>query len=86
MKTTGIVRRLDDLGRITLPIELRRSLGIVDRDSLEIVVEGDKIILTKFQNEDIFTGETEDLIEFHGKMVSKRSIVELSKLAGISPD
>ncbi len=84
-KSTGIVRRLDELGRITLPIELRRSLGIVDRDSLEIIIENDQIILKKCAEEDIFTGETEDLIEYHGKMVSKKSIREMAKIAGIYP-
>ena len=85
MRSTGIVRKLDELGRITLPIELRRSLGILDRDSLEIIVENDQIILRKHNAEDIFTGDTEDLIEYHGKMVSKKSIMEMAKLAGILP-
>ena len=48
MKNTGIVRRLDELGRITIPIELRRSLGIGDRESLEIYTEDNKIILAKY--------------------------------------
>lgn len=85
MKSTGIVRKLDELGRITLPIELRRSLGILDRDSLEIIVENDTIILKKHSSEDIFTGETEDLIEYHGKLVSKKSIREMAQIAGIIP-
>lgn len=83
MKDMGIVRQLDMLGRITLPIELRRSLGIGDRDSLEIYTEDNKIILTKHESCDIFTGSQDDLIEYHGKLVSKKSIEELSKLAGL---
>lgn len=83
MKNTGIVRRLDDLGRITLPIELRRTLGVEDRDYLEIFVEEDKIILMKYEPADIFTGQKEDLIDFCGRKVSKDSIVQLAKLAGI---
>lgn len=83
MKDTGIVRRLDSLGRITLPIELRRSLGIADRGSLQIYSEDDKIILTKKKDCDIFTGDEDDLIEYNGLMVSKNSIKELSKLAGL---
>ena len=47
MKNTGVVRRLDELGRITLPMELRKVFGIEERDSLEIYVEDDKIILKK---------------------------------------
>ncbi len=83
MKSTGIVRRLDNLGRITLPIELRRSLGIDDRDSIEIFTEDNKIILQKYSPCDIFTGDDEDLIEYEGKMVSKKTIKALSKLAGL---
>ncbi len=83
MKSTGIVRKLDDLGRITLPIELRRTLGVEDRDALEIFVDEDKIILTKYEPADVFTGEKESLYDFCGKKVSKDSIVQLAKLAGI---
>lgn len=84
MKATGIVRNLDNLGRITLPIELRRSLDIDIKDPVEIFVDGDCIILKKYEPADIFTGEKEDLIEFHGKMVSKATISELAKIAGIA--
>ena len=84
MKATGIVRHLDNLGRITLPIELRRSLDIDIKDPVEIFVDGDCIILKKYEPADIFTGEKEDLIEFHGKMVSKATISELAKIAGIA--
>lgn len=83
MKSTGIVRKLDELGRITLPIELRRTLGIEDRDALEIFVDEDKIVLTKYEPTDIFTGEKDILYDFHGKKVSETSIVQLAKLAGI---
>ena len=83
MKNTGVVRRLDELGRITLPMELRKVFGIEERDSLEIYVEDDKIILKKYATTDIFTGEHEDLIEYHGKLVSKNSIEKLAKKAGL---
>ena len=81
MKNTGVVRRLDELGRITLPMELRKVFNIEERDSLEIYVEDDKIILKKYAPTDIFTGERDDLIEYHGKMVSKKTIEDLAKLA-----
>ena len=73
------------VGRITLPKELRKSLGFKDRELLEIYTEDDKIILRKCerQKQDIFTGSEEDLIEYKGKLVSKESIRELSKLAGL---
>ena len=80
MKSTGIVRRLDELGRITLPIELRRNFDVNERDPLEIFVDDDKIILKKYNPADIFTGE--DMIDYKGKKVSRKSIIELAKLAG----
>ncbi len=83
MKNTGIVRKLDELGRITLPIELRRNLGIGDRDPLEIYVDGETIVLQKYEPADLFTGEKGDLIEYCGKRVSRDSIKELAKLAGL---
>lgn len=83
MKSTGIVRKLDELGRITLPIELRRTLGVGERDALEIFVEEDRIVLTKYEPTDIFTGDKENLYDFCGKKVSKDSIIQLAKLAGI---
>lgn len=83
MKSTGIVRKLDELGRVTLPIELRRSFNVNERDPLEIFVDDDKIILKKYTPSDIFTGEMEDLVEYEGKKVSKKSIIELAKLAGL---
>jgi transcriptional pleiotropic regulator of transition state genes len=83
MKSTGIVRKLDELGRITLPIELRRTLGVSERDPLEIFVDEDRIILKKYEPTDIFNGAKEDLYEYCGKKVSKESILELAKLAGI---
>ena len=83
MKGTGIVRRLDELGRITLPIELRRTLGVGERDPLEIYVDVGRIILQKYEPADIFTGSKDNLIDYHDKKVSKESIIELAKLAGI---
>ena len=64
---------------------IKKVFGIEERDSLEIYVEDDKIILRKCerQKQDIFTGSEEDLIEYKGKLVSKESIRELSKLAGL---
>ena len=71
MKTTGVVRKLDELGRITLPIELRRSLD-------------NCIILRKAESADIFNGSTEDLVEYEGRKVSKESIRRLAKIAGMT--
>ena len=83
MKSTGIVRRVDELGRIVLPIELRRSLNINERDTLEIFVDDEIIILKKYEPADIFTGSMDDLIEYKGKKVSKESIIEMAKMANL---
>lgn len=83
MKATGVVRKLDELGRITLPIELRRALDLDVKDGLEICVEEDCIILRKYESGDIFNGRTENLIEYEGKKVSKQSILEMAAIAGL---
>ena len=71
MKSTGVVRRLDELGRIVIPIELRRTLDLADRDCLEIFTEGEQIILKKYQPACIFCGEAQDIINYKGKNVCK---------------
>ena len=83
MKATGIVRKVDELGRVVLPIELRRNLNINEKDPLEIFVDDETIILKKYEPCDIFTGTMEDLIDYEGKKVSKKSIIEMAKIAGI---
>ncbi|WP_304508743.1 AbrB/MazE/SpoVT family DNA-binding domain-containing protein [Anaerotignum sp.] len=82
MKSTGIVRKVDELGRVVLPIELRRNMGIEIKDSLEIFVEEDSIVLKKYEPADIFSGSMEELVDYKGKKVSKATILELAKLAG----
>ncbi|HOQ17056.1 MAG TPA: AbrB/MazE/SpoVT family DNA-binding domain-containing protein [Defluviitaleaceae bacterium] len=83
MKSTGVVRKVDELGRVVLPIELRRNLDINEKDALEIFVDNDKIILKKYQPADIFTGSMDDLIDYKGKKISKETIIELVRLAGL---
>lgn len=83
MKSTGIVRKLDELGRIVLPIELRAKLDINPKDALEIFTSNDKIVLKKYEPADIFTGDMDNLVEYKGKKVSKQSIIDLAKLAGL---
>ncbi|MDE6182765.1 MAG: AbrB/MazE/SpoVT family DNA-binding domain-containing protein [Eubacteriales bacterium] len=82
MRSTGIVRKVDELGRIVLPMELRKNLGINIKDALEIFISNDKIILKKYNPSDIFTGDMTDLIEYKGKKVSRKSIIEMAKIAG----
>ena len=66
MKNTGVIRRLDELGRITLPMELRKSINLKERDALQISVDNGRVVLEKYTPCDIFTGATEDLVEFRG--------------------
>ena len=74
MKATGIVRKVDELGRIVLPIELRRTLGIEIRDPLEIYVNEDTVLLKKYAPACILCGETDDLIEYRGKKICRKCI------------
>lgn len=83
MKDTGVVRKIDELGRFTLPMELRRKMNIEVGDPLEVFVDEESIILRKYIASDIFTGNTEDLIEYQGKKISKKTIFELAQLIGL---
>ena len=69
MKSTGIVRKVDELGRIVLPIELRRTLDIAEKDSMEIYIEGDAIILRNYQPACIFCDSAKDIVSYRGKNV-----------------
>lgn len=80
MKSTGIVRKTDELGRIVLPIELRNNLNIKEKDPLEIFVEGSSIILRKYQPNCLFCGSTKNLKEFNQKLVCQKCITNLTKL------
>jgi len=79
MKSTGIVRKVDELGRVVLPIELRRNLNIAEKDSLEIYVDGNSVILKKYEPDCIFCGDARDVISFKGKNVCKSCLKELQK-------
>ena len=69
MKSTGIVRKVDGLGRVVIPIELRRTLGIDIQDALEIYVDGESVVLKKYHPNCIFCNSTDDLIIYRGKSV-----------------
>ena len=80
MKSTGIVRKVDELGRIVLPIELRRTLEIAERDSLEIYVEGSPIILKKYEPACIFCGDAKDVINYKGRNICRTCLDEMKKI------
>lgn len=82
MKSTGIVRQLDTLGRIVLPIELRRTMDIGVKDMLEIFVEDDQIILKKYHPSCIFCGDARDVTPYKGKLVCKKCLKELQQTRG----
>jgi transcriptional pleiotropic regulator of transition state genes len=81
MKSTGIVRKVDELGRIVLPIELRRTLDIADRDSLEIYVDESSIVLKKYEPACIFCGNAKGVENIKGKNICSACIKELKKTA-----
>jgi transcriptional pleiotropic regulator of transition state genes len=77
MKSTGIVRKVDELGRVVIPIELRRTLEIEEKDGLEIYVDNDKIILRKHEPACIFCGNADDVVSFKGKNVCKECLAAM---------
>lgn len=79
MKSTGIVRRIDELGRIVLPIELRNKMDIKNKDSIEIFVDEDKIILKKYEPACLFCGNADDVILYRGKLVCRHCLEEMGK-------
>ena len=81
MKSTGIVRRVDELGRIVLPIELRRTLDIAEKDALEIYVDEDSIILRKYQPACIFCDNARGVINYKGKNICPDCIKALAEKA-----
>ncbi|MDR3767340.1 MAG: AbrB/MazE/SpoVT family DNA-binding domain-containing protein [Butyricicoccus sp.] len=81
MKSTGIVRKVDELGRIVLPIELRRTLDIEVKDALEIYVDGAQIILKKYEPACIFCGNAKDVTNFKGKNICRDCLAEMAAAA-----
>jgi transcriptional pleiotropic regulator of transition state genes len=79
MKPTCMVRKVDDLGRIVIPKEIRKSFGIEDQDPLEIFVDGEFIVLKKYEPACCFCGEARDMVNFSGKLVCKSCIAKLNK-------
>ncbi len=79
MKSTGIVRRIDELGRIVLPIELRRNFDLAEKDALEIYVDNESIILKKFCRSCVFCNNSEDVMEFKGKNICQECLSEIQK-------
>ena len=81
MKATGIVRKVDELGRIVIPIELRNKLDIAIKDPIEIFVEGSSIILKKYEPNCIFCGSSKELTSYKDKLVCSKCLAKLSDLS-----
>lgn len=79
MKSTGVVRKVDELGRIVLPIELRRSLDIAEKDALEIYVHGEQVILKKYQPACVFCGEARDISNYKGKNICSECMKDIKE-------
>lgn len=79
MKSTGMIRKIDELGRIVVPKEIRKTLNIDNGDPLEIFVEGDQIILKKHDPSCLFCGKSEDVIFFRGKLCCRDCLEELAR-------
>ena len=80
MKSTGIIRPVDPLGRVVLPIELRRTLGISTEDYLEVFVKDEYIMLKKYEQTCIFCGSNKDTQDVKGKVICSDCIREIRKL------
>lgn len=80
MKSTGIIRRVDELGRVVIPIELRNKFGIYEKDPIEIFVDGSNIILKKYEPNCIFCGNTENLISYNDKLICEDCSKKISKM------
>lgn len=84
MKATGIVRQLDGLGRVVIPKELRRTLGIDEGDGLEIFVEGDKIVLRKYSPGCTLCGSLDGIDYLSGKPICRACVSKIVKMQGRS--
>ena len=81
MKSTGVVRKIDELGRIVLPLEIRKILDIKQKDAVEIFTDNDRIVLQKYQPACVFCNNTEDVIYFSGKRICAECLKILKEQA-----
>mgnify|MGYP002084931838 CR=1 FL=1 len=80
MKSTGIIRRVDELGRVVIPIEIRNQFNIVEKDPIEIYVDNSSIVLTKYEQNCVFCGSTENLVDYKNKLVCEECSRKLNSL------
>jgi len=80
MKSTGIVRKIDPLGRVVLPKEIRKTFGINTKDPLEIFVDGESIILSKYEPACIFCSSVKDNMTYKGKIICSDCMEKLKEV------
>ena len=80
MKSTGITRQVDELGRFVLPIEIRRALDIKEKDALEIFTDEGRVILQKYQPACSFCANADEILLFSGKRICRKCLDEVKKL------
>ena len=81
MKSTGIIRKIDELGRVVIPMEMRNKLNIGEKDPMEIFSDGDSIILKKYEPSCVFCSNTKNLSKFKNKLICEKCAKKISELA-----
>lgn len=81
MKSTGIIRKVDELGRVVIPIELRNTLKIAEKDPIEIFVDGTSIILKKHESTCVFCGSPKKLVTYKDKLICEKCAKQISNLS-----
>lgn len=80
MKSTGIIRKVDELGRVVLPVEIRRRLDIAERDEVEFYLEDDRVVLKKYEPSCIFCASSCNLVNYHGRNICMECIHKLNEI------
>lgn len=80
VKSTGIIRRVDDLGRVVIPKEIRSSLEVNEKDQVEFFVEGNNVIIQKYEEKCCFCGSTDNLCEYKSKLICKNCFSNIKNL------
>lgn len=79
MKSTGMVRKVDELGRLVLPAEIRQTMDIQPKDALEIFIDNDRIILQKYQPACTFCNSADDVTIFQGRRICRGCIAKMKE-------
>ena len=80
MKSTGIIRKVDELGRVVLPVEIRRRLDIAERDEVEFYLEDDRVVLKKYEPSCVFCASSCNLVNYHGRNICMECIHQLNEI------